>query len=118
MGSVKLCRGCRSYDGSSSHSASPTMNPLRKGVISVTHNLLKPFLSVIPFCLFSLMNIYWNYETRPSLCSPESCNPTELMRHQKSVPKSQRNALLIASVLLLYWLLYAVTNLVIQADVE
>ncbi|KAL2545888.1 hypothetical protein Fot_15137 [Forsythia ovata] len=94
----------------------PTMNPLRKGVISVTRNLLKPFLSVIPFCLFLLMDIYWKYETRPSFRSSESCNPSELMRHQKSVLKSQRNALLIASALLLYWLLYAVTNLVIQAE--
>lgn len=94
----------------------PTMNPLRKGVISVTRNLLKPFLSVIPFCLFLLMDIYWKYETRPSCSSPESCNPTDLMRHQKSVLKSQRNALLIASALVLYWLLFAVTHLVSQAE--
>ncbi|CAA2956284.1 uncharacterized protein LOC111377460 [Olea europaea var. sylvestris] len=94
----------------------PTMNPLRKGVISVTRNLLKPFLSVIPFCLFLLMDIYWKYETRPSCSSPESCNPTDLMRHQKSVLKSQRNTLLIASALVLYWLLFAVTHLVSQAE--
>ncbi|KAL3850884.1 hypothetical protein ACJIZ3_012766 [Penstemon smallii] len=92
------------------------MNPLRKGIISVTGNLLKPFLSVVPFCLFLLMDIYWKYETRPSCDSPESCTPSELSRHQKSTLKSQRNGLLIAVALMLYWLLFAVKRLVLQAE--
>ncbi|GMP27849.1 hypothetical protein CsSME_00003655 [Camellia sinensis var. sinensis] len=51
----------------------PGVDCLRKGLIAVTRNLLKPFLSVIPFCLFLLIDIYWKYETRPSCESPDSC---------------------------------------------
>ena len=93
----------------------PGLDALRKGLVAVTKNLLKPFLSVVPFCLFLLMDIYWKYETRPS-CEGDACTPTEHLRHQKSIMKSQRNALLIASALLFYWLLYSVTNLVVKID--
>ncbi|KAL2521884.1 hypothetical protein Fot_25807 [Forsythia ovata] len=93
----------------------PGLDPLRKGLIAVTRNLLKPFLSIIPFCLFLLMDIYWKYETRPS-CESESCSPSEHLRHQKSIMKSQRNAVLIASALVFYWLLYSVTGLVVKID--
>ncbi|MED6171287.1 hypothetical protein PIB30_039359 [Stylosanthes scabra] len=89
----------------------PGLDGLRRGLIAVTCNLLKPFLSMVPFCLFLLMDIYWKYETRPS-CEGDSCTPTEHLRHQKSIMKSQRNALLIASALLFY----SVTNLVVKND--
>ncbi|WKA07964.1 hypothetical protein VitviT2T_025732 [Vitis vinifera] len=91
------------------------INPLRKGLISVTKALLKPFLSVVPFCLFLLMDIYWKYETRPT-CSSHHCSPSDHLRHQKSMMKSQRNATLIAAALLFYWLLYSVTKLVDRID--
>ncbi|KAK4430327.1 hypothetical protein Salat_1333400 [Sesamum alatum] len=95
----------------------PRLNPLRKGLISVIRkNLLKPFLSVLPFCLFLILDIYWKYETRPKCNSPGSCTPTELVRHQKSILKSQRNALLIAAALMLYWMLFAVTRLAVQEE--
>ncbi|CAI9763483.1 unnamed protein product [Fraxinus pennsylvanica] len=93
----------------------PGIHPLRKGLISVTRSLLKPFMSVVPFCLFLLMDIYWKYEHRPS-CESDSCSPSEHLRHQKSIMKSQRNALLIASALLFYWLLYSVTGLVVKIE--
>ncbi|KAE8690882.1 Detected protein of confused Function [Hibiscus syriacus] len=93
----------------------PGLEGLRKGLIAVTRNLLKPFMSVVPFCLFLLMDIYWKYETRPS-CDDESCAPSEYLRHQKSIMKSQRNALLIAAALILYWLLYSVTSLVVKIE--
>ncbi|XP_057962950.1 uncharacterized protein LOC131154289 [Malania oleifera] len=93
----------------------PGLDPLRKGLVAVTRNLLKPFLSIVPFCLFLLMDIYWKYETRPH-CEADTCTPTEFLRHQKSVMKSQRNALLIAVALVFYWLLYSVTNLVVRID--
>uniref|UniRef100_A0A5B6ZKX3 Endoplasmic reticulum transmembrane protein n=1 Tax=Davidia involucrata TaxID=16924 RepID=A0A5B6ZKX3_DAVIN len=93
----------------------PGLDPLRKGLIAVTRSLLKPFLSVVPFCLFLLMDIYWKYETRPS-CDAQSCTPSEHLRHQKSIMKSQRNALLIAAALVFYWLLYSVTGLVVRVD--
>lgn len=93
----------------------PGLEALRRGLIAVTRNLLKPFLSIVPFCLFLLMDIYWKYETRPS-CDGESCTPTEHLRHQKSIMKSQRNALLIASALIFYWLLYSVTHLCVKVE--
>ncbi|KAM7515866.1 hypothetical protein LguiA_005449 [Lonicera macranthoides] len=93
----------------------PGLDALRKGLITVTRSLLKPFLSIVPFCLFLLMDIYWKYETRPS-CEGDSCSPSEHLRHQKSVMKSQRNALLIASALVFYWILYSVTGLVVKID--
>ncbi|KAK8567519.1 hypothetical protein V6N13_105483 [Hibiscus sabdariffa] len=93
----------------------PGLDGLRKGLIAVIRNLLKPFMSVVPFCLFLLMDIYWKYETRPT-CDDESCTPSEYLRHQKSIMKSQRNALLIAAALILYWLLYSVTSLVVKIE--
>ncbi|KAL7174328.1 hypothetical protein ACSBR2_033567 [Camellia fascicularis] len=67
----------------------PGVDCLRKGLIAVTRNLLKPFLSVVPFCLFLLMDIYCKYETRPSCELPDSCTLTEHLRHEKSIMKSQ-----------------------------
>lgn len=93
----------------------PGLDGLRKGLVAVTRNLMKPFLSVVPFCLFLLMDIYWKYETRPS-CDGDSCTPSEHLRHQKSIMKSQRNALLIAAALIFYWLLYTVTHLVVRIE--
>ncbi|CAN1244431.1 hypothetical protein LINPERPRIM_LOCUS6077 [Linum perenne] len=61
------------------------------------------------------MDIYWKYETRPS-CEGDSCSPSEQLRHQKSIMKSQRNALLIAAALVFYWLLYSVTNMVVKIE--
>ncbi|RAL53028.1 unnamed protein product [Cuscuta campestris] len=94
----------------------PGINPLRKGLISVIRSLLKPFLSIVPFCVFLLMDIYWKYETHPACESPGSCSPSEHLRHQKSMVKSQRNALLIAAALVFYWLLFSVTGLVLRAE--
>ncbi|XP_031115290.1 uncharacterized protein LOC116019280 [Ipomoea triloba] len=93
----------------------PGLDALRKGLITVTRNLLKPFMSIVPFCLFLLMDIYWKYENRPT-CESDSCSPSEHLRHQKSIMKSQRNALLIASALIFYWLLYSVTSLVVRVE--
>ncbi|KAJ0441236.1 putative B-cell receptor-associated protein [Helianthus annuus] len=96
----------------------PGLDSLRKGLIAVTTSLLKPFLSVVPFCLFLLADIYWKYETRPS-CESVNCSPSEHLRHQKSIMKSQRNALLIATALvftgsciLLRSLLFVLTRLI------
>ncbi|KAL0744623.1 hypothetical protein Bca4012_086136 [Brassica carinata] len=93
----------------------PGLDGLRKGLVAVTRNLLKPFLSIVPFCLFLLMDIYWKYETMPS-CDGESCTPSEHLRHQKSMMKSQRNAILIAAALVFYWILFSVTHLVVKIE--
>ncbi|RRT34450.1 hypothetical protein BHE74_00051984 [Ensete ventricosum] len=93
----------------------PGLDRLRRGLVAVVRSALKPLLSVVPFCLFLIADIYWKYEMRPS-CEQEACTPAEHLRHQKSIIKSQRNALLIASALLLYWLLFSVTGLVGRID--
>ncbi|CAF2103536.1 hypothetical protein BRARA_E03534 [Brassica rapa] len=93
----------------------PGLDGLRKGLVAVTRNLLKPFLSIVPFCLFLLMDIYWKYETMPS-CDGDSCTPSEHLRHQKSMMKSQRNAILIAAALVFYWILFSVTHLVVKIE--
>ncbi|URE04488.1 B-cell receptor-associated protein 31-like [Musa troglodytarum] len=93
----------------------PGLDRLRRGLVAVVRSALKPLLSVVPFCLFLIADIYWKYEMRPS-CEQEACTPSEYLRHQKSIIKSQRNALLIASALLLYWLLFSVTGLVLRID--
>lgn len=94
----------------------PGLSHLRKGLATVSRNLLKPFLTVVPFCFLLLLDIYWKYETRPKCGSPESCTVAEVTRHQKSVVKSQRNGLLIVSALMFYWLMYSVTNLVVRLE--
>ncbi|KAG2273738.1 hypothetical protein Bca52824_056293 [Brassica carinata] len=53
--------------------------------------------------------------SRPS-CYGDSCTPSDHLRHQKSIMKSQRNALLIASALTFYWILYSVTNPVVRIE--
>lgn len=94
----------------------PGLGRLRTGLVTVTRNSLKPMLSVVPFCLFLLMDIYWKYETRPTCDQEHACTPMEHLRHQKSIMKSQRNGLLIAAALLLYWLLFSVTNLIVRLE--
>ncbi|KAM1173700.1 hypothetical protein FF1_026356 [Malus domestica] len=51
----------------------PDLDGLRKGHVTITRNLLKLFLSVMPFWLFLLMDIYWKYETRPSCHGNSYC---------------------------------------------
>lgn len=94
----------------------PGLDALRKGLVSVTQSALKPMLSVIPFCLFLLMDIYWKYETILTCSDENGCSSSEHLRHQKSIIKSQRNALLIATTVILYWLLFSVTNLVVRVQ--
>ncbi|XP_019165076.1 PREDICTED: uncharacterized protein LOC109161173 [Ipomoea nil] len=95
----------------------PVGNPLRKGLISGTRSLLKPFLSVVPFCLFLILDIYWKHDARPRCkLTGEVCTAAEQLRYQKSVVKSQRNALLVGAALVFYWLLYSVTNMVARME--
>ncbi|XP_020091066.1 uncharacterized protein LOC109712049 [Ananas comosus] len=94
----------------------PGLDALRRGLVAAVRSALKPLLAVVPFCLFLLMDIYWKYETRPTCDQEHACTPSEHLRHQKSIMKSQRNALLIAAALVLYWLLFSVTSLVVRID--
>ncbi|CAD5188216.1 uncharacterized protein LOC135642593 [Musa acuminata AAA Group] len=94
----------------------PGLGGLRRGLLTVVRGALKPLLSVVPFCLFLLADIYWKYEMRPTCEQEHACTPSEHLRYEKSIMKSQRNAILIASALLLYWLLFSVTSLLGRID--
>ncbi|XP_074571272.1 uncharacterized protein LOC141827841 [Curcuma longa] len=94
----------------------PGLDVLRRGLVAVVRSALKPLLSVVPFCLFLLADIYWKYEMRPTCEQEHACTPSEHVHHQKSIMKSQRNALLIAAALLLYWLLFSVTGLLVRIN--
>lgn len=58
----------------------PDLDALRKGLIIVAISLLKPFLPVVPVCLFLLANIYWKYELMPNY-EFHNCLPSEHLRH-------------------------------------
>lgn len=93
----------------------PGLDRLRKGVIGVAKSCLQPLMATIPFCLFLLLDIYWKFENMPKCDGPE-CSVAEHTKHSKSVMKSQRNAILVISALLLYWLLYCVTHMLVQIE--
>ncbi|KAK9118075.1 hypothetical protein Scep_016168 [Stephania cephalantha] len=94
----------------------PGLESLRRGLVSVTRSMLRPMLSVVPFCLFLLADIYWKFETLPTCEEEHACSPSEHLRHEKSVMKSHRNSVLIASALVFYWLLYSVTGLIVRIE--
>ncbi|KAK9051034.1 hypothetical protein SSX86_027659 [Deinandra increscens subsp. villosa] len=94
----------------------PGLGPLRKGLIAVIRNLLKPFLSVVPFSLFLFLDIYWKYEHRLDCESNGTCSHMDLLRQHKEVLKSQRNLLLVFSGLVFYWLLYSVTQMIVTIE--
>ncbi|KAJ0726596.1 putative B-cell receptor-associated protein [Helianthus annuus] len=56
------------------------LHSFRKNLIALTTSLLKLFISVVPFCLFLLADIYWKYQTKPSYHSHD-CSPSEHLRH-------------------------------------
>ncbi|MCO5583056.1 hypothetical protein L7F22_036963 [Adiantum nelumboides] len=93
----------------------PGLERLRKGVIGVARSALQPLMAIIPFCLFLLLDIYWKFDNMPKCTGPE-CTAAEHTKHQKSVMKSQRNAILVIAALLLYWLLYCATHMLVQID--
>jgi len=96
--------------------------PLPRGVanqiLDIVKKILQPGLAVIPFALFQLMEVYWKYEHRIN-CAKEVCSPLERDRFQRSVFKSQRNALLAIAAAFLYWLLFRTAKMqqdLIQAE--
>ncbi|GLJ04658.1 hypothetical protein SUGI_0000770 [Cryptomeria japonica] len=90
----------------------PGAQSLRKTLISFSRASLRPLLTVVPFSCFLLMDIYWKYDHLPT-CEGSECTSYELDRHYKSVLKMQRNLLLVGGALVLYWLLYRVTFMLV-----
>ncbi|MCO5608724.1 hypothetical protein L7F22_062939 [Adiantum nelumboides] len=94
----------------------PGLASVRKGVITVAQSTLQPLLAVVPFCLFLLMDIYWKWEHGMHKCEGPSCTLAEQAKYAKSVVKTERNAILVSCALVLYWLLYNVTRMLVQLE--
>ena len=93
----------------------PGLTGMRRGLIAVARTALQPLLAVVPLALFLMLEIYWKYEHLPE-CSGPMCSVAEKDRHSKSVIKSQRNAILVAGALLLYWVLYRITAMLVRME--
>jgi hypothetical protein len=88
----------------------PGTQGLRKGVITVARIILLPLLTVVPVSLFLLLDLYF-----PD-CRGPNCNVAEQDRDAKFLFKSQPNAVLALGALLLYWLLYSVTAMLVRME--
>lgn len=93
----------------------PGTKRLRKNLISISRSALQPMFSVIPFAFFLLMDIYWKYEHLAD-CEGPVCTVDDVDRHHKFVYKSQRNVMLAVGAVVLYWLLFRVTLLLISIE--
>ncbi|XP_024399232.1 uncharacterized protein [Physcomitrium patens] len=93
----------------------PGLGGMRRGLISVSRMALQPLLAVVPLALFLALEIYWKFEHMPE-CTGPRCGPMERDRASKSLMKSQRNAILVAGALLLYWTLYRVTAMMVKME--
>ncbi|KAI5068005.1 hypothetical protein GOP47_0016350 [Adiantum capillus-veneris] len=94
----------------------PGLGKIRKGIITMAQSTLQPLLAVIPFCLFLLMDIYWKYGHNLQRCEGPHCTLAEQAKYAKSVVKTERNAILVLAALVLYWLLYNVTRMLVQLE--
>ncbi|EFJ16535.1 hypothetical protein SELMODRAFT_407584 [Selaginella moellendorffii] len=93
----------------------PGSHKFVKGIVAVLRSALQPLLSIVPFALFLLLDLYWKYENHPR-CEGPSCTIVEREHHAKSQMKSQRNLLLVIAALFLYWVLYRVTAMLVRID--
>ncbi|XP_023645618.1 uncharacterized protein LOC17898843 [Capsella rubella] len=80
---------------------------LKKRVVQLVSLILQPAASIVAFSGFQLLDIYWKAEHRLS-CSSEVCTATERDRYEKSTYKAQRNVVLCAAGILLYWCIYRI----------
>jgi len=94
----------------------PGLTGMRRGLIQVSRTALQPLLAVVPLSLFLALEIYWKYEHTGPVCTGPMCSPGERDRQSKAVIKSQRNAILVAGALLLYWTLYRVTAMMVRME--
>ncbi|CAN8302851.1 unnamed protein product [Cochlearia groenlandica] len=80
---------------------------VKKRVVTLVSLILQPAASVVAFAAFQLLDIYWKNEHRLA-CSSEVCTATERDRYEKSIYKAQRNVVLCAGGILLYWCIYRI----------
>ncbi|XP_010461666.1 PREDICTED: uncharacterized protein LOC104758145 [Camelina sativa] len=80
---------------------------IKKRVVQLVSLILQPAASIVAFAGFQLLDLYWKAEHRLS-CSSEVCTATERDRSEKSIYKAQRNVVLCAAGILLYWCIYRI----------
>ncbi|KAE9586091.1 hypothetical protein Lal_00009780 [Lupinus albus] len=80
----------------------PSPKLLRNRIVSLVSLILQPALFIIPFAGFQLLDLYWKNEHRLT-CSSEVCTATERDRYEKAIYKAQRNVILCAAAILIYW---------------
>ncbi|CAA0831780.1 B-cell receptor-associated 31-like [Striga hermonthica] len=85
----------------------PSPKALKSRIVSLISLVLQPSLFIIPFSTFQLLDIYWKNEHR-LMCTGEICTAAERDRYEKSIYKSQRNAVLCTAACLLYWCIYRI----------
>ncbi|XP_010551129.1 PREDICTED: uncharacterized protein LOC104821825 [Tarenaya hassleriana] len=85
----------------------PSPNLIKKRIVSLISLILQPAVSIVPFAGFQLLDIYWKNEHR-LMCTSEVCTASERDHYEKSIYKAQRNVVLCAIAILLYWCIYRV----------
>ncbi|KAL0355017.1 UNVERIFIED_CONTAM: hypothetical protein Sradi_3948600 [Sesamum radiatum] len=80
----------------------PSPKALKSRIVSLISLILQPSLFVYHSPVFS----FWNEHRL--MCSGEICTAAERDRYEKSIYKSQRNAVLCAAACLLYWCIYRI----------
>ncbi|KAK6147988.1 hypothetical protein DH2020_018900 [Rehmannia glutinosa] len=85
----------------------PSPKAVKSRIVSLISLILQPSLFIIPFSAFQLLDIYWKNEHR-LMCTGEICTAAERDRYEKSIYKSQRNAVLCTAACLLYWCIYRI----------
>lgn len=93
----------------------PGFTILRRQLIALSKAALQPLLAVVPYCFFLMLEIYWQWENMPE-CSGSPCNVPEQDRLNKNAMRSQRNMLLVVATLLLYWILFRVTAILVRVE--
>ncbi|XP_024018356.1 uncharacterized protein LOC21402288 [Morus notabilis] len=85
----------------------PSPKLLKNRFVSLVSLILQPSFFIIPFAGFQLLDLYWKSEHR-LMCSSEICTATERDRYEKSIYKAQKNVILCAAAVLLYWSIYRI----------
>merc|ERR1712183_794208 len=85
----------------------PSPKAIKSTIVSFVSLILQPALFIVPFAGFQLLDIYWKKEHR-LMCTSEICTASERDRFEKSIYKAQRNVILCAAAILLYWSVYRI----------
>ncbi|CAM8947503.1 unnamed protein product [Rhodiola kirilowii] len=87
----------------------PSPIAIKSRIVSLISLIIQPAMFVVPFAGFQLLDLYWKKEHR-LMCTSEVCTATERDRYEKAIFKAQRNAILCASAVLLYWCIFSITR--------